>query len=246
MFVNHFSISSILFLIVVTTVLILFFSFLKSYLPIFFKGAINSHKFKNKFKKWIYISELLVIVLVLITFVSYSLSRNLLVASVLLLVLLLLVFFLTQYFFKDYLVGLLIKSSGELRIGDQISIDNTQGRISALRKTQIQLKNSEGNTIYIPYSYLSNKTKMVQQVSDKVNGFTFEIDLPKVENYDKDIESLIQFTERLPWIHSAYKAVVDLKEETQTSYQLTLTVFSFDKKYHRKIESTVKEFTVRN
>jgi len=240
MFVNHFSISSILFLIVITAILILLFSFLKNYLPVFFKGIARNHKFK----KWIYISELIVIVLVLISFVSFSLSRNLIVASILMLVLLLMVFFLSQYFFKDYLAGLLIKSSGELRIGDQITVENTQGRISALRKTQIQLKNSEGNTIYIPYSYLSNKTKMVQQVREKVNGFTFEIELAKVENYDKDTEALIQFIEALPWIHPAYKAIVDLKEENQTSYKLMLTVYGFDKKYHRKIESTVKEFAV--
>ncbi len=242
MFVNHFSISSILFLIIVTIVLIFIFSFLKIYLPIFFRSVSRS----QKFKKWIYISELIVTVLVLIAFVSYYLSRNLVVASILMLILLLIIFFLSQYFFKDYLVGLLIKASGEFRIGDQITIDNAQGRISALRKTQIQLKNSEGNTIYIPYSYLSNKTKTVQQLREKVNGFTFEIELQKVENYDKDIELLSQYIDALPWIHPTYKAVIELKEETQMSYFLHITVFGFDKKYHRKIEAAVKEFANRN
>lgn len=240
MFDYNYSISSIILLIIVSIALVLFFSFAKTYVPVFLR---NKNKTNRKFKRWFYIIEISTIIFVLIAFISYAFSRNIVIAAILLLVLLLVLYFLGQYFMKDYLGGLLIKSAGDYHINDQISVGETTGRITRLGKTQIQIKDTEGNTIYLPYNMLITKVKSLQKVREKVNGHSFEYALEKQLDFDKDSERLKAFIQQLPWIHPVYEAELEIKRDDEKHYHLQVTVFSFDKKYYQKIENSVKNFS---
>lgn len=243
MFDYNYSISSIVLLIFVSIALVLLFSFAKTYVPVFLR---NKNKANRKFKRWFYLIEISTIIFVLIAFISYAFSRNVVIAAILLLVLLLVLFFLGQYFMKDYLGGLLIKATGDYQVNDHISVGETSGRITRLGKTQLQIKDTEGNTIYLPYNMLITKVKSLQKVREKVNGYSFEYDLEKQNGYEKDSEALKAYIQQLPWIHPVYEAELEFKSEEEKHYKLQVTVFSFDKKYYQKIENSVKNTAQKN
>ncbi len=236
MFYQSFSILSIVLLLTTTVVLVLFFSFLKSYLPLFFKRFSENN---YRIKRWFYIAEVITIVTVLIVFISYSSSKNIILAAILTLLLLIVFYFLSVFFVKDYLVGLLIKSSGEYRIGDQISVENTSGRITRLGKTQLKVKDANGDNIYLPYSLLITKIKSLQQQREKVNGYSFQMRFAKRVAYNTDMQLLQQHIQTLPWVHPSYQPDIKLEKEEEEYYDLSITVYAFDKKYYRKIKKAV-------
>lgn len=217
--------------------MVVLFSFIKTYLPILFK---NVRPNDYKFKRWIYISEFIAIVAVLIVFISYVASKNSVIAIVLMALLLMTFYFLSIYFIKDYLVGLIIKSSGEYRIGDQITVENTQGRISQLGRTQLKVKDTVGNTVYIPYSWLKSRVKTVQQKTEKINGYTFYCDLPTSKFEEEETQNLLQYIKLLPWIHPAFEPSIEFDNGFNNIKRLKLTVYAFDKAFYSKIEKSVK------
>ncbi len=235
MILYNYSISSIIFLIIITAITIIVFSFIKTYLPLFFK----KHGKDNKIRNWLNLIEIFTILIFLIVFISYASSRNIIIALALTLILLLILFFLSHYYIKDYMVGLLIKSSGEYQLNDEISVDNINGRIIRFGKTQLIIKDQKGNNNYIPYTLLKAKIKTVQQIREKVNGYTFNFNLPKTNNYNSDTEELLQNLQLLPWVHPKHKASINFIEESDENYELEITVYAFDKKYYRIIEEAL-------
>ena len=231
MILYNYSISSIIFLIVITAITIIVFSFIKTYLPLFFRKYGKESKIKN----WLNLIEIFTILIFLIVFISYASSRNIIIALVLTLILLLILFFLSHYYIKDYIVGLLVKSSGEYQLNDEIFVDNINGQIIRFGKTQLIIKDQKGNNNYIPYTLLQVKIKTVQQIREKVNGYTFNFTLPKNNNYNSDTEDLLQSLQLLPWVHPKHKPSISLIEENSENYELKIMVYAFDKKYYIKI-----------
>ena len=183
--------------------------------------------------------------IVAIVFISWSFEKNLVLSVALMIVLVFVLYYIAQFFIKDYLAGLLVKASKEYRIGDQISIEDTKGKIDRFAKTQLRIKNPEGENIYIPYSLLISKAKTVEQQTEKVNAYTFEIELPQRIDFDEDIEHLENYIQLLPWIHPMHKATVELIDESKNEYHLRLTIYTFDKKYYRKVEQSVKKYVAK-
>jgi small-conductance mechanosensitive channel len=216
---------------------VVLFSFVKTYLPILFK---NIKPNDHRFKRWVYISEFVLVIAALIVFVSYVASKNSVIAIVLMAVLLMAFYFLSVYFVKDYLVGLIIKSSGEYRLGDQISVEQASGRIAKLGRTQLKVKDTAGNTVYIPYSWLKSRVKTVQQKTDKINGYTFNVDIKQASIDDDQIQNIVRKIKLLPWVHPAFEPMVDVSTKQVGELELKITVYAFDKAFHSKIESVVR------
>ncbi len=237
------SISNIFALIAITIVVIMVLFVVKRLLPFIFA------RFKIKttqYKQWLYISEVLIIIIGIVLYSSFSLSQNIIVSITLLLILLIAIYYLSQFFFKDYTAGLIIKASKEYRIGDQISVDDITGRIERFTTTQLKIKSIEGKNIYIPYSILFSKAKLIERESEKINAHTFSIGLEIKDSLDNDIVKLKNHIQQLPWIHPSSDTLLELLNEDKKSFTLNITVYAFDKKYYRRIENSVKDFISQN
>jgi hypothetical protein len=140
---------------------------------------------------------------------------------------------------KDYLAGLLVKTSGEYQISDHISVEQVSGRITHFGKTQIEIKDANGDNIYLPYSVLISKIKSLQQQKEKIYGYSFNYRLKRTDNFYNDIDLLQQYIQSLPWAHPLYLPEIKQIDKTDTHYQLQITVFAFDKKYYQKIENAI-------
>ena len=233
------SISNIFVLIIISVVLFILLSFLKSYLPILTRRTLFK---RNRYKRWLYISELIIIVLGLLIFISISVKYNLVLSVFLMLILIAILFFISQFFLKDYLAGLFFKASKEYQIADQITVKNKTGKIEQFTKTQLKIKDERGNNIYIPYSKIILDSKTVRQNQEKVNAFTMNIDLKIQSNFETDSLSLKRYIRLLPWVHPAFEADITLIEQDELNYKLKLVIYAFDKKYYSKLEQAINDY----
>lgn len=233
------SISYIFSLILIAVILVVLFSFLKSFIPL----LLRQFKIKtNKSKQWVYAIEAILLVVVLLVFISLSISKNTVVSIVLLSILIFVLYYFSQYLIKDYLAGLFIKSSKEYQIGDQITLGELKGRIDSFTKTQLKIKSVQGGNIYIPFSKFISQTKQLERAIEEVNTHTFEFQLLKNKSFEEDFESLRNYIQLLPWIHPSQQIIIETIEEREKEYLLEITVFAYDKKYYRKIEQAVENY----
>ena len=236
------SISNIFVLIAIAVVLVLLFSFIKSYLPLLTKQLKLDNK---KYKHWVYVIEIIALLVVAVVFISLSFERNVVLSVVLMLVLVFVLYYIAQFFLKDYLAGLLIKASKEYSNGDQISVGDTKGKIDHFSKTQLKIKNTDGENIYIPYSLLISKAQIVEQDTEKINTYTFEVEMSHKAVFIENIENMKSYIQLLPWIHPSLPTSVDIVEENKDSYHLSITIYALDKKYYQKVEQSVKAYITK-
>ena len=236
MFELNFSVFSLLLVIGFTVIVIGLISFTKSYFPALIQRYKPNH---NLSRKWLYAIELFIFFTLLLVFISFLAERNSIVALMLAGVLLMAIYYLSTYFLKDYLSGLLIKSSGQYRIGDMVIAENAKGRISKLGRTQMKIKNADGQTIYVPYSWLRPRLKTVQQKSDKINGHSFNFKV-ETENLKPNTEEYLKnLIEQTPWVHPAFTTEVELLESNKDFKIFKITVYALSKSYHEKLENTL-------
>lgn len=192
--------------------------------------------------RWIYITEALIIVVGLLIFISFSVENNLALSIILMLFLISILFFFSHFYLKDYLAGLIFKSSKEYQIGDQITVNNNTGRIEYFTKTQLKIKSSEGDNILIPYSILINEVKSVRQVQEKINTYAFNLEIAVEKNLEVEVLNLQRYIRLLPWVHPSFDADIEFISKHPTHNQVKITVYAFDKRYYPKIEESVLDF----
>lgn len=239
MFELHYSVSTIFVLIIVIFILTLAFSLVKTYLPLYYKSLFKD---EVKFTRWLYLTELFTILMGLIVFVSYTSSRNIVVATVLMLLLVIIFYFVSIYFIRDYIIGLILKISGKYKIGDQINVENIAGEIVHFGKTQIEIKDTNNSSHFLPYHLVIAKVNTLQQKSEKVNSHQFLYELPNKSMVEKDIKKLIEYIQLLPWIHPAYPTNIEIVASTAATQKLEITVYTFEEKYNIKIEQAVNQY----
>ena len=235
---NH-SISIIFILIFTSVALLLLFSFTKRFLPILSVRVASKTKV---LKRWLYITEAFFVVVGLLVFISFSMENNIALSIILMLFLISILFFFSQFYLKNYIAGLLFKSSNEYKIGDQITIKDKTGRIEYFTNTQLKIKNPEGDNILIPYSILINESKSLRKVQEKVNTCTFNLELSSNKDFEILVNSLKQYIRLLPWVHPSFDADIEVIDKDNSHIHVTITVYTFDKKYYSKIEQSVREF----
>ncbi len=236
MFELNFSVFPILLVVGFTIFAIAIISFIKGYIPVVLQKYRLDYKFRGA---WWYVIELIIFLVFLLSFISFLWSRNSIAMLILIGVLLMVVYYLSNYFFKNYIAGLLIKSSGQYRMGDTITIGDNKGKISKLKLTQLEIKDADGQTVYLPYAWLYPKLKSIQKQSEKINGHSFEL---KVFN-DKlkaDMEQEIQYlVGQTPWVHPAFPTEVELKETLSDCKVFKVTVYALSKNYHEKLQNNL-------
>ena len=226
---NH-SIFSIIIAIIIVVGLFLLFSFLNTYLPLFYK----KHKGKYLISRYLYLAEIIIGLFIGIGMIGYLYHKNTIVAWTLILFLIMASFFISLYFFKDYIAGLIIKSSGIYNKGDTITTEKESGKIVSLKSTHIKLINNNGESIYIPYSLLMSQTKNIQKETHHIaSNITFWID----GSFNENTLSLAQlkiFITQLPWTYHLHEPLLSIEDN-----RLFVTVYTFDKKYKKQIKNAV-------
>ncbi len=238
MFELNFSIFPLLLVVGLGAIAIGIVSLIKKYFPMIAQKYRPNKPFRQT---WLYNLELLGVVTLLAIFIGFLYKRNTLIALALTVVLIMVVYYISSYFLKNYLSGLLIKSSGQYRVGDILLTESHKGKISRLGNTHIRINNAEGQRIYIPYSWIYPRLKITQQPQDKVNGYSFSLSVNPKSIEGNTPEQIKQLIEQTPWVHPAFEPEIELLKSSESKRKYKITVYALSTVYHQKIEHKVKK-----
>ena len=231
------SFGAILLISVVSVVLILIFSLLKTNLP-FLNSSLKNN---NRLVKNLYVSEIILGVIVISIFAGYLYQRSTIMFATLFLILVIIVFFIGIFFFKDYIAGLILKSTADFTENDIVVIDKYEGKIIKLTKRSVVLLNSDGDKIFIPYSKIISSVKSIKGAKDTINTKSFILKSENNNNSDKLLKQITDFTNALPWVSHTISPDVAIVNVENNVLEIKVTVYSLDTKYLQKIENSIRE-----
>ncbi len=231
------SFGAILFISVLSVVIILIFSMLKTNLPIF-NISIKQNK---KLIKKLYLSEIILGVIVISIFAGYLFHRSTIMFAVLFLLLVMVIIFIGLFFLKDYIAGLIIKSSATFVENDIVEFENQQGKIINLTKRAVVLLNSDGDKIFIPYSKIISNIKTIKGAKDTINTGSFTIKCKTPDDINKLTKTISNFIASLPWVSTTLLPDITFLDTNKETSKIKITVYYLDAKYLQKIDNSVRE-----
>jgi hypothetical protein len=210
---------------------------LKTNLPIFNKTI----KQNKKLIQNLYLSEIILGVIVVSIFAGYLFHRSTIMFAVLFLLLVMVVFFLGIFFLKDYIAGLILKSTLTFEEGDIVEFSGNEGKIIKLTKRAVILLNTNGDKIFIPYSSIVSNIKTIKGANDTINTNSFNIICNTPDDVNKLTKTISDFIASLPWVSSTLMPDISVIKSDNKKIEYKITVYSLDSKYLQKIESSVRE-----
>ena len=155
----------------------------------------------------------------------------------------------TKDFLAEIISGLIMSFSGQLSVGDYISIGSTKGRVTTLTITKVVLLNEDDDLVHVPNSKMfgGELVNYTQRMQRRVS-IEFEValaNIPSVDDFEAAlIEALNDYTELIvPNSHSL--RVVELhKDSAEFKFRYTLHQRSptLERDIRRKTSRTVINF----
>lgn len=152
---------------------------------------------------------------------------------------------LTKDYISNMINGMIITFSGQLSIGDSVSIGNHRGKITDITLQNIHLQNDDDDMIYIPNnvvltSEVVNYTKRIV----KRTSIDFEIDLKHlktVEELERNLIEVLKPFESLIKPESYYLRVAEVRKDNVTmKFQYILL------EPNKELERQIRRRTVRH
>ncbi|MBN2668753.1 MAG: mechanosensitive ion channel [Bacteroidales bacterium] len=231
------SIGTVLSFIVAISLVIIAMTVIKNYFPLIIKHKAFDLK---QYKKWLYIFEIVIFIVLAIIFGSIIAQRNIILAFSIVLGLMLILWYLSQFFLKDYIAGLVIKSKNNLHHGDDIEVDQTQGTIIALGSTQLKIKDQKSNLQIIPYSLMFGKIKSMKSKREQINAIRFTFEIEDKPFYEHELTALSNHINLLPWVQNKIPCTVKFNSNEDKRQIIEIKLFAISEDYSESIKSAIK------
>lgn len=144
-------------------------------------------------------------------------------------------------FIRNFVSGLVIKISGDFKLGQKVNFNNTNGTIKKLNLLSVEIEMSNGEIMLVPYFTFSQSIVIKTSPSEKILSHTFEIELDKNDTTFNLQEFVYQKVITIPWTVPNIKPKIELTKETETKVSFKILVYAIDKKHFSLIEDYVAE-----
>ncbi|MDA3855160.1 MAG: mechanosensitive ion channel [Candidatus Woesearchaeota archaeon] len=153
--------------------------------------------------------------------------------------------------FKDYISnfmnGILIMFSDEVRLKDYIKIGDFKGKVSNLTFKNIELKTDNGDYVYIPNTIVISR-EIINYTKGSIKNIKFDVNLPleRFSNYQKNKEKILES------IYNEFKDLISnnssikMKIDKTDNENFTLAFDILVTKYNYKIEESIKNYVFEN
>jgi small-conductance mechanosensitive channel len=155
-------------------------------------------------------------------------------------IIIILVLYFSWYALKDYVAGVVFKTSGDLFIGDNVRIDKYTGEIVKFAYRTLNLETIKGEIVYIPYSKITSNSIVKINLAEAIKSHTFKLIINKPESLVNTIENIKNSIINLPWSSVKKKPGVYTLDETQNNIILDITVYAIEEGYFYDIENYIK------
>ncbi len=187
------------------------------------------------------LAELFLWIFFLVWSVNFLSHNNELYALGLFLILFLFTLYSAWIGLKDFVSGALFKSTGNFSINESIRVGEYSGRVIRFGRTGLVLETGSGETIFIPYTYLSGKVIVKSHPAETILSYTFRMEVPGTAYLPDTINDIRTYILTLPWSSLVKEPQVKAAGETKNGQLLEITVFSIEKDYFMEMENLVKE-----
>ncbi|MEZ5082549.1 MAG: mechanosensitive ion channel [Bacteroidales bacterium] len=154
-----------------------------------------------------------------------------------------LIFWLSKFFIKDLLAGLVFRTSGRFKVGDRIMCDNVKGLVKKFSLNELEVESTDGSTMFIPYSKLTEAINIKSESTDQASSFSFSFEVKRIHSPEITVYEISNFVLSLPWSSIQKNPVVVVKEKTDKFFIVDVIAFPVDKGFAKKIENeTTKKF----
>lgn len=202
---------------------------------------VKRKELRRQLYRYLPVSELLVWLVFIIWSVQFFLRRNQLFAIALLCFLAILIFWLSRFLLKDFLAGVVFKTTAHFSVYDTIRFNDTVGKITRFNQRSLEIETSEGNILFIPYSELIHRTNIKTEPAETISRFSFRLKTFKHKELAAQKTALKRALLHLPWISVKKEPQIVLVAETDNHFEFDITVFAPERKYYFLIENTLKK-----
>jgi len=218
-------------------ILFVIFSLVRYGIPYLFRNK----KKVNQFLKYFRLIELIIWVFYLSWFLFLFAEAKSLFAFLLFGIQLGILYLIFRFWLSDLIAGIIFKNSNQIDIGDSIQCEEHSGKIIKIGGKNIEIENTEGNSVYIPFRKITSTIFTRTESTEQTSGYSFELETSIPNDIDEVIENIRSTIIALPWssIHKAPQVL--LKNQTDENLIFNITVFAIDRSYLGKIETHIKK-----
>jgi small-conductance mechanosensitive channel len=150
--------------------------------------------------------------------------------------------------FKDYIAnfmnGILIMFSNEVRLKDFIKIGDFKGRVTNITFKNIELKTDNGDFVYIPNSIIVSK-EIINYTKGSIKNIKFDVNMSidKFSNFQKNKENIIKdiYQNYTDLINNESSIKIKIDKTDKDSFTLLFDIILT--KYTYRAEETIKNYS---
>ncbi|MEL6674967.1 MAG: mechanosensitive ion channel domain-containing protein [Bacteroidota bacterium] len=132
---------------------------------------------------------------------------------------------------RDFVPGLLIRSGGAYRPGQEISFGDFEGTILNMGLLGVDVEIADGENLLIPYHKFSDKLILKKSPSEKLRSHAFELEVV-AESAESEVQKLIrQRILSLPWSLQDPLPIITLKQTQEGRFVYHIVIFSVHDRY---------------
>ena len=147
------------------------------------------------------------------------------------------------FLFRDLIAGVIFNSHKHFRVNDQITVSGVSGKIVSLGLHCIEIEDTHGHVTAIPYSMVTGTIITRAYASQNLLSHTFHLKIKPETGTDsvQIIKSIRDTILTLPWSSQRKEPRITIDTQTESLISVSITVFSVNEIYLKKIESHMEE-----
>lgn len=151
------------------------------------------------------------------------------------------IFWISKFFLKDLIAGLVFRTSGKFKEGDRIMLDGLKGSVKKFGLIELEVESSEGSTLIIPYSKLTEAINIKSEGADQTSSYSFSMEVKRTQSQEKTVNNIQNFVLSLPWSSIQKNPLVVIREQSEKLFTVDVTAYPVDKGFANKIEMETKK-----
>lgn len=193
-----------------------------------------------KYLQHFYIIEVLIWILFGLWAVATLFEESLYYRLVLFAIFIIISVWLGWFVVKDFIAGIVFKMNSNYSKGELLKIGETEGYVNKLNFLNIDLRNSEGETIKIPYSKLQNDKFTISNLHERTKVHNFEIEVSKEMALDEMTAKIKKMILQSFGVDLNINPRIIIKSETQDSWVMEIQIYLLNEKFKNIVAENLK------
>ncbi|GEM_PF-4406769 len=152
-----------------------------------------------------------------------------------LMVLVVTVGWLSWFFVRDFVAGMMLRSSQTFELGDRLRVQDFEGVLQRIGHFSMTLEGDDGQSTVIPFSTVSDTMLTRIGAGTLLKSRTFQVKITP-EKSSNAIQQIRQLALIAPWTSIMHEPKIKFITENHDSIIYEVTVFGLEENYFRHIQ----------